>query len=246
MHPDIQLIVRLWSLDSEVDQARERAASLKSVVTDLEAHIEELSAQLETTADEVSETESREAAIQVELDKYLMRTKRTAKLLDGHQAVDFVTVEKQLEQCKAHVDRLEGDLLAEMEGREVLQTHTETLESDRAQAREHKESAHTEWVSEGRQIRTQIEAVWPTRQAAAAELNRELEKRYTGFRERKLAPVSELRGKVCSSCHVVVQDQMRLEVSSGRRVHTCRGCSRWLLPEPEQEDTELAPDGAGE
>jgi predicted nucleic acid-binding Zn-ribbon protein len=160
--------------------------------------------------------------------------------------VDYLTVEKQLAQCKEHVARIEGDLLIEMEKAEGLQAESNALEAQRDTARSDKGQAHADWVSEGRELRAQIERVWPTRQAAAAELNQDLEKRYTDFRDRGLSPLAEMNGKFCGSCHVSIQDQLRLEVSRGRRIQNCRGCGRWLLPRVDDQVVELAPNEVGQ
>ena len=239
MHPDLALIVGLWTLDAAVDDAKGRAAALKKAVTDADAHIAELTAEIERIAGEVGQALKQEAEVNVELEKYIRRTQRTQALLDGHQAVDFITVEKQLEQCKAHVSRLEDSLLEVLGGVEALRAKAGSLEQERDAVRESKGELHALWVREGRLIRAELEDLWPRRQAASEDLSRDMMSRYTGFRERSLVPVSHLGGKVCTACHVVVQDQMRLEVSSGRRIHNCRGCGRWLLPPiPEEVDPE--------
>ena len=239
MHPDLALIVGLWTLDAAVDDAKGRAAALKKAVTDADARIAELTTEIERIAVQVGQSVKQEAEVNVELEKYIRRTQRTQALLDGHQAVDFITVEKQLEQCKAHVSRLEDSLLEVLGGIEALRAQAGSLEQERDAVRESKGELHALWVREGRLIRAELEDLWPKRQAAAEDLSRDMMSRYTGFRERGLVPVSHLGEKVCTACNVVVQDQMRLEVSSGRRIHNCRGCGRWLLPPiPEEVDPE--------
>ena len=239
MHPDLELIVDLWEIDRQVDEAKGRAAELKAVVTRTEVEIDCKTRELADTVEQIGALVAQEAEVQSELDKYLMRTQRTRDLLDGHKAVDFLTVEKQLEQCEARVEALEDDLLELMGQREALQNNAGLIESVREQLREQKGFAHAQWVKEGREIRNQLEDIWPKRQQAASRLNRDLTKRYDGFRDRKLVPVAFIDGKFCSACHVSVQDQMRLEVQSGRRIHTCRGCGRWLQPTNE-DDSEVA------
>ena len=235
MHSDLALIVSLWTLDAAVDEAKGRAATLKQAVTDADQRIKSLTAELEVIAERVAEELKQETEVNTELEKYVRRTERTQALLDGHQAVDFVTVEKQLVQCKEHVNRLEDSLLEVLGRIEALKAESDHLETERASVRESKGELHARWVSEGRLIRTELEELWPRRQAAAEDLSRDMASRYSGFRDRGLVPVSHLGGKVCTACNVVVQDQMRLEVSSGRRIHNCRGCGRWLLPPIPQE-----------
>ena len=246
MHPDLELIVALWELDHQVDEAKARASDLKAVVTKAGQQIDALTGALSDLAGRIAETVQQESEVQKELDKYIMRTERTRVLLDGHRAVDFMTVEKQLEQCQTRVEELEDQLLGLMSVREELQGEAKQVEARREETREAKGHAHTQWVDEGREIRSQLEALWPRRQSAAELLNRDLLKRYTGFRERGLVPLASVGTKFCAACHVSVQDQMRLEVQNGRRVHNCRGCGRWLLPKADESDAELADDAADE
>ena len=239
MHPDLALVVGLWTLDAQVDEARERAAGLKHSVADADARIVEITGEIEAIANQVGQAVKQETEVNIELEKYIRRTQRTQALLDGHQAVDFVTVEKQLDQCRAHVSRLEDSLLEVLDGIESLKAAATALEEERERVREVKGQRHAQWVTEGRTSRTELEVLWPQRQAAAEGLSRDMMSRYNGFRDRGLIPVAHLGAKVCMACNVVVQDQMRLEVSSGRRIHNCRGCGRWLLPPiPEEVDPE--------
>ena len=240
MHPDLVLIVNLWDLDQQVDEAKDRAAALKAEVTNTQERIGAMTAQMEQLGEQVVGILEKEAGVQAELDKYIMRTQRTRALLDGHKAVDFMTVEKQLAQCQERVSALEDELLELMTARETLQEESNECEVRRGQLSTKKDQAHERWVAEGQEIRAHLEQVWPNRQAAAELLNRELAKRYTGFRQRTLVPVTTVQNKFCRACNVSVQDQMRLEVQAGRRIHTCRGCGRWLLPREEEDDTEVA------
>ena len=235
MHPDLALIVGLWTLDAAIDKAKAKASSLKDAVSQADARIVALTAELESLAHRIAAAVKQEAEVNQELEKYIRRTQRSQALLDGHQVVDFVTVEKQLVQCKAHVVRLEDSLLDVLGEIESLRTEAASIEEERERVRESKGELHARWVSEGREIRAELESVWPNRQAAAADLNRDLAGRYKGFRDRSLVPVAHIGGEVCTACNVVVQHQMRLEVSSGRRIHNCRGCGRWLLPPVEPE-----------
>ena len=235
MHADLVLIVRLWQLDSEIDEARGQAAALKTAVERVDQSIESMGQQLAGLAERKAAVMVEETDVGRELEKYIQRTARTRALMDGHQAVDFTTVEKQLEQCREHVSRLEDALLEILARLESTASEQADVEQALALARSERAALYAQWVERGREIRTELEAIWPRRLAAAGELNRDLANRYRGFRDKGIAPVAHASGKVCGACHVVIQDQMRLEVTSGRRIHTCRGCGRWLLPQLEPE-----------
>ena len=235
MHPDLQLIVHLWTHDERIDKARARAGELKSEVLHLTEAIEVATQRMEGLAASLSEAVKKEGEINAELSRYIDRRDRAARLLEGGEALDFVSVQKQFEQCSEHVERLENDVLESMEQREQLVEDGAESEAERERLRDEKGRAHENWVSEGRKIRTEIEEVWPHRQAAYAELNRELASKYDGFRSRNMVPIAAVGEEVCTLCHVVVQGQMRIEVNNGRRLHCCRGCGRWLLPQLSEE-----------
>ena len=235
MHPDLVLISDLWQLDHQVDEVRKRAAALKDVVSELDDQIADNSRVMEDTAKALDATIKDEAGVQRDLDRYIVRRDRAAKLLEGGEVVDFETVQKQLDQCREYVDRLEGEVLECMERKENLIETGSVLETNGEELKDQKGQAYERWVVEGRQIRTEIDEVWPRRQELFGELNSELRQRYEGFRQRGMVPVATLGEVVCLECNVVVQDQIRIEVNTGRRVHGCRGCGRWLMPSPISE-----------
>jgi predicted nucleic acid-binding Zn-ribbon protein len=238
VHPDLILISGLWRLDHQVDSVRARAAALKAVVGDLDVRIVANRNGMEDAAKALGATIKEEADVQRDLDRYIVRRDRAAKLLEGGEVVDFMVVQKQLEQCREYVDRLEGEVLDCMERREELIEKGSVLETKGEALKDEKGRAYERWVFEGRQIRTEIDELWPRRQTLFGELTNDLRQRYDGFRQRGMAPVANLGEVVCLECNVVVHDQVRIDVNAGRRVHGCRGCGRWLLPDPPAEGDE--------
>ena len=236
VHADMVLIVRLWELDQLIDQARKTAADLKAVVTDIDQQTANCLQQQKEQETLLQKVIVEEAAVQQDLDRYIVRRDRTAKLLEGGSELDYVTVERQLLQCTEKVDELENAVLELMEQRDQhigriahLGTEMSRLEDDRT-------AAHAEWVRVGRIARTEIETLTPRRVAALSELTRDQAVVYEDFRKRTKAPVAVFGGHSCGVCHVSAGSQVYLEVSQGRRVHQCRGCNRWLLPAPELDE----------
>jgi predicted nucleic acid-binding Zn-ribbon protein len=238
VHSDLVLVSGLWQLDHQVDLVRQRAGALKAVVGDLDVQLGDNAKAIDETANALAENIKEEAGVQRDLDRYIIRRDRAAKLLEGGEDVDFDAVQKQLEQCQEYVDRLEGEVLDCMEQREALIDAGSALETQGESLKDEKGRAYEQWVVEGRQIRSEIDEVWPRRQALSAELTSDIRQRYEGFRQREEEPVATLGDVVCLGCNVVVHDQVRIEVNNGRRVHCCRGCGRWLLPTPSPEGDE--------
>ncbi|MAY80237.1 MAG: hypothetical protein CL930_05555 [Deltaproteobacteria bacterium] len=236
MHADMVLIVRLWELDQLIDQARKTAADLKAVVTDIDQQTSARSEEQKEQEALLQKVVVEESTVQQELDRYIIRRDRTAKLLEGGSELDYVTVERQLLQCTEKVDELENSVLELMEQRDDHIGRIAHLGAEISRLEGERGTAHAEWVRVGRMARTEIETLMPRRVAALAELMREQAIVYEDFRKRTKAPVAYFSGHSCGACHVSAGSQVYLEVSQGRRVHQCRGCNRWLLPDPQLDE----------
>ena len=230
MHRELSSILQLWQHDCSVDSIRARGAELKKVVERLADEIAQLTQDTASIVAAEEKLAAEQSAVQRELDRYVVRRDRSKELVRGGHSLDFGTVQKQYQQCSDKVDELEMCVLQFMEEREGCKKQIEESTQKRLQAESEKERAHEQWVKEGGELRSELEKLWPARQNAATELTREQLVRYEDFRKRDCAPVAIITGKTCGLCHVVVASHLRMEVSSGKRLHACRGCGRWLLP----------------
>ena len=243
VHRELSSILQLWQHDCSVDSIRARGSELKDVVDQLDREIEHLNESSASISEEEERLAIQQSAAQRELDRYVVRRDRSKELLRGGHSLDFGTVQKQYEQCSEKVDELELTVLQFMEDRDNCKKQIEENAQSCQQAEASKAQAYEQWVKEGGKLRSDLEQLWPTRQKAASELTREQLVRYEDFRKRGEAPVAIITGKTCSLCHVVIADHLRMEVGSGKRLHACRGCKRWLLPPEDVEELdEQAPD----
>ena len=103
MHPDLALIIDLWDVDRATDLAQARARELKQLVGAAEAQIEAVAKSQEALKVQQAAMTEKEAELQKLLDRYVIRRDRSKELLKGGSALDFVTVQKQLEQCTMKV-----------------------------------------------------------------------------------------------------------------------------------------------
>ena len=230
MHRELSSILQLWQHDCSVDSIRARGSELKATVESLGTEIEQLNEAATLIGKSEKELATEQASAQRELDRYVVRRDRSKELLRGGHSLDFGTVQKQYDQCSEKVDELELKILQFMEDRESCKQNIEETVNARQQAEASRKQAHEQWVREGGELRSELEKLWPLRQHAAAELTREQQVRYEDFRKRDVSPVAIITDKTCGSCHVVVANHLRMEVSNGKRLHVCRGCGRWLLP----------------
>ena len=170
------------------------------------------------------------------LDRYIVRRDRSAKLLEGGSALDYLTVQRQLEQCTEKVEGLEMEVLEIMELRDELKARLAQIGTDTEAAQGVRGTAHETWVRDGRVIAKELGELEPARAAVWADLASEHRSRYTDLRRRNKAVVAMIVSDTCVECHVAIQTQVGLEVRQGRRLHICRGCGRWLTVPPEVDE----------
>ncbi len=243
MHRELLSIVQLWQHDCEVDQLRDQAAALKERVVQLEQTIKSLAADIERVEEQRLAYVAKQSEFQRELDRYITRRDRAKELMKGGHSLDFGTVQKQVEQCSEKVDDLELEVLQMMENRDQCVRQIEEKTAEKTSAEASRDQANEEWRVRGGEIRVAMERVWPVRQMAANELTRDQRVRYEDFRKRGITPIAPISDDICGECHVVIARHMCMEVVSGKRLHTCRGCRRWLVaPKDEDELDENSPD----
>ena len=219
-----------------MDLARARARQSKQAVTDADARLEEIATLQAETEGKRSEAIQKEQGVQVQLDRYIVRRDKSAKLLEGGSALDFLTVQRQLEQCTEKVEDLEMQVLEIMERRDELKKQLSALATDTETAQADRETAHATWLHDGRILAKELGELEPARAAAWADLAGEHRSQYGDMRRRNKAVTAEIISDSCSECHVSIQSQVGLEVRQGRRLHTCRGCGRWLVLPPEVDE----------
>ena len=238
MHPDLALIIDLWDVDRATDLAQARARELKQLVGAAEAQIEAVAKSQEALKVQQAAMTEKEAELQKLLDRYVIRRDRSKELLKGGSALDFVTVQKQLEQCTMKVDELEEQMMDCMVEQEALCSQEAALSADAQAAEDDHQAARQTWIDEGRMLRVELEELGELRAQRWADFPRDLQGQYTDLRRRGRDVVAEIRDGNCSACQMTVNPQAAVDIRAGRRVHSCRGCNRYLTLPVDAEEAE--------
>jgi len=157
-------------------------------------------------------------------------------MLKAGSALDYLTVEKQLDQCSEKVDELELQVMDCMERQEEMSAQESALDVDTETAASDHQAARDRWTEEGQVLRTDLAALSASRTEKWATFPRDLCTHYTDLRRRSGPVVVPIIGGNCSGCQITINPQASVDLACGRRVHTCRGCRRYLrLPVDEEE-----------
>jgi predicted nucleic acid-binding Zn-ribbon protein len=228
LQSDLFIICALWEVDHASDLATLRLRALKQAVDDSEVEIVRIGKDQVDNATAIASKKETEAKLGKELDAYVRRRERAAKLMKGGGELDYEAVGRQQVQCGQKVDVLELEMLASMEAMEEMQAQTETLSEAMSGAITKKDTVRNEWVREGRLIGEELKRLASDRVGKWTDFPHDIKRQYEGHRRRRQAAVVNIVDGSCEGCSMNVNAQILLETRGKRRLHSCRGCFRWF------------------
>jgi predicted nucleic acid-binding Zn-ribbon protein len=231
MHEDLAAVLSLWTNVSAADRLKsertalgERAGLLAAAVGTAEhAHTE-----AQRALQEILEVERQ---VMRKLDAYRKRIETTRAMIDAGKAPDYRLADQQLRTCAEIADQLETEALEAMERRDAAEAQLADASAALAQATE-RQTQHSARAEIRRpQIEAELsalEAARPGLEDLVPEANRAA---FAALRSRGRSAVAQLKAGACSVCNYGSPPQTVLEIQGDVRVHVCRNCGRFLLPE---------------
>ena len=238
MHVDLCEIRDLLAVDRELDALKEEAGALAASVRDARAALATAEAAVENARGTRTTVVQDERRLNRELEDYTQKRDRTRQLIDSGGATDFAAATRQLEQLIDIVDRLESDLLEQMDIREQAEDAEASAEQRRVECTVALDGAR----AAERERRPGLEARYGELRSVRPErwssLRHDNQGHYSGLRERRLPVLVDVVDGTCGHCHVEPPPQTILEILRERRVHTCRSCHCWFRDVQESADEE--------
>jgi len=224
----------LWQLnqmDVTIDSLRQKCNELVAVVRELTTLIGTVKESIEAAESRVEELRGEEKNFSRRLSKYIKRRDDTKVLLDEGRVSDYIAASRQYEQCAAIVIEIEEDLLNCMERLEEAVAYsaaeTRRLEATRVADKSARDNYHNQVPG----LKSKIDQLLVSRRPLLERLLPEDSRRYENVRSQKGTAVAALSEDSCGSCHVTVPLQVCSNIRSGRILHHCTGCGRFLCVE---------------
>ena len=234
MHADLEAVVRLWD---NVHLAQRLQAERGSCVDARKQTLDDkqrTASALEAARVALDVVRTEERRVMRKLDAYRKRVTTTRTMIDAGKAPDYRLAEQQLRACLQIVDELETEALELMERRDDAEQVFEQAQSryDRALA-----AAKLAMVRERDRIPAidrELEDLDLARPALREGLAREHRAPFKTLLARKRSAIATLKSGACSLCNYGAPSQVVNEIEGHSRVHTCRNCGRFLLPERDE------------
>jgi predicted nucleic acid-binding Zn-ribbon protein len=233
MNPDLEKIVDLHRVDTELKRLDTELAEVPRLRQALEERLAGKRERLET-AREVLETSRKarkdnESRVQVLEEK---RSKYKGQLMDVKTNKEYTAMLHEIETVEREIGKHEDLILEEMERAEDLAGNV-AREEEAFKAIE--EDARTEGAElDARQTRLEDERrrMATERERMAAEVPEERLRLYQRIAGHRGSGAAEARDGMCQACHVKMRPQVWVEIKTGEQLFQCASCSRILYYEP--------------
>jgi predicted nucleic acid-binding Zn-ribbon protein len=230
VNPDIQQLIRLQQLDSEIEAARRRIAEIPSIQTALAARLEHAAAAVAAATERLTanhqdrkKIEAEIASIQTRLSKY------KGQLLELKTNKEYQTMLHEIATAEAAIRSHEDTELERMEEAEGLTREMKTAEAELKSQRAAVETERVALDEEAKTLQRRVDEITALRGTVATQLQPETLRLFDHVaRQRKGQAVAEARDGTCSVCHVRMRPQIYNEVRRGEALIQCESCQRIL------------------
>ena len=235
MHPDLQHLIRLQQLDTEIESARRRIADIPGIQQALDEKLAEQTATVASVKQRLAESQTarREiekdvASIQTRLSKY------KDQLMEVKTNKEYQTMQKEIATAEESVRSLEDRILDRMEEADVLSRELKLAEAELKRQQADLAREHQALQEEAAALERGADQRSATRAALAKELSPAALALFEHVsRQRKGLAVAEARNGHCMVCHVRLRPQVFNEVRRNESLIQCDSCLRILYFAPE-------------
>ena len=230
MTPDLQHLIQLQQLDTDIDGMRRRIAEIPALQDAMTARLADQEAALAAIRQRLADNqaarrdiEKEVAAVQTRLSRYkdqLMEVKTNKE----YQAMQHEIATAQ-ESIRGHEDRiLEG-----MEEAEGLGAELKTAEAELKRQEAAVSAERTVLEAEAAALQKQADEKQAGRAAIAAHVSASALRLFDHVaRQRKGQALAEARDGICTVCHVRLRPQIFNEVRRNESLIQCESCLRIL------------------
>ena len=242
MNPDIQHLIRLQQLDSEIESARRRIAEIPAVQEALVTRLEQATAAVAAVKQRLAESQTERKKIEAEVATIQTRlSKYKGQLTELKTNKEYQTMQHEIATAEEAIRSHEDRVLERMEEAETLTRELKAAEADLKTQQAAIAAERKTLDAEAAALQRTADETSAARAAAAKALSPHALKLFEHVsKQRKGLAVAEARGGVCTVCHVRLRPQMFNEVRRAEHLIQCESCLRILYFLPQDAATQAS------
>lgn len=233
MHPDLQNLIQLQRVETELKRAETALAEMPTRRAALEARLATERARLDGARAALDTSQRTRRQREGELQTLeAKRTKYKAQLMEVKTNKEYTAMLHEIEAVERDVRGCEDHILVEMERYEALSTDVKHEEADfkdtevrfRSEAQE-LDKATASFEAQATRLRHERDVVAQGLSTSAREL-------FTRIAKLRGSAVSEARDEMCQGCRMKVRPQMFMDLKRNEAIVQCPWCNRILYYDP--------------
>jgi predicted nucleic acid-binding Zn-ribbon protein len=242
VNPDIQHLIRLQHLDSQIESARRRIAEIPAVQAALATRLEQTTAAVETVKHRLAESQAERKKIEAEVATIQTRlSKYKGQLTELKTNKEYQTMQHEIATAEQAIRSLEDRVLERMEEAENLTRDLKAAEAELKTQQSAITAERKALDAEAATLQKTADETAAARVTAAQELSPTALRLFEHVsKQRKGLAVAEARDGGCTVCHVRMRPQMFNEVRRGETLVQCESCLRILYFVPQEPSTQAS------
>ncbi|MFN8009184.1 MAG: C4-type zinc ribbon domain-containing protein [Terriglobia bacterium] len=235
MHPEVEKLLRLQKIESQIKYHTDRIEQLPARFSALEAKLNATVSAVNSAKDQLSklalEKKKLEASIQ---DIEQKNSKYRGQLTEVKTNEQYRALLHEIEFNEQQIKKIEDEILAFMEQeeqrRQESKTGEERLKAEKSQVEGEKKVVE----AEVQQDKVTLAALEDQRQIILQSIEKSVLGSYMQISSyRKGTALARAYQESCQGCHVRIRPQLLTLIMNGDTIITCDSCSRILYWEPD-------------
>jgi uncharacterized protein len=240
LREEINRLMELQTVDRQLQELEQSLSSIAGRVDQLRNEIQINQAELDRLSEQDKEITASRKKSERELaeGEVRIRNKRMRLTLVRNDK-ELQALTHEVETLKETNQRLEGEVLASMEGAEARTARIKELTETIAKGRVDLTAAEKEIADEVEELKGNIAKTRKAREKVAENVEPSLLSRYQMiFNRRGGVAVALAKGGTCQACRMRLPPQLYNEIQRLQKIHFCPNCQRVLYYEKPTAATE--------
>ncbi len=221
----------LQELDKDISIKRDSLVDVRARLEDNQALILARK-QLETTQQRLSEVQSGQRAIDIDVEELKEKADRSAKKLYGGTVSnprELSGMEEELRIIKSHQKQKEDSLLEVLVEVEEAQTSFDEARENLQEIEPQRSQEVKELTKAQKQLENELSKLGERRESVASNIDEASLSLYENLRKsRKGQAVAKVEQNTCQSCRIALPSKVMQQVRIGHNLVQCNSCGRIL------------------
>jgi predicted nucleic acid-binding Zn-ribbon protein len=243
VNPDLQHLIQLQQLDTEIDGMHRRIAEIPALQEAMAARLAGQQAAVDAIKQRVADSQTARREIEKEVSAVQTRlSKYKDQLMEVKTNKEYQAMQHEIASAQDAIRVQEDRILERMEEAESLAAELKTAEAELKRQESAVAAERTVLDAEAAALDTQAAEKQSARASITSHISQPALRLFEHVaRQRKGQAVAEARDGVCTVCHVRLRPQVFNEVRRNESLIQCESCLRILYFDAAAEAQSASP-----